>query len=268
MVRGLHTVHVVNHADQVKWPKPGIATALPKQTEVRLALDPLRTPSNATPNHALVSAHSSFDFWLKRANAIINVFTLYLESTYCYTTNTGFQDDGDGDAVYLDRHTLHCAAGYLINYVKLERNSGHNKIKYTYKCCKSQLSCSDSTTTNGRSYNGGGQGNSVYLDRQSIQCYNKGLSYLKLARSGNYWNYKYDCCKVSYASSSVYCYSKSTGFANDGDGESVYLDRHTISCNSQTDFVTYMKMSRNRGHDKVKYDYKCCRINTPSRTNW
>ena len=175
--------------------------------------------------------------------------------------DTGFQTDGDGKPVYLDRHSLHCPSGYVINYIKLQRNSGHTKIRYRYRCCRSQLSCSDTRKTNGKTYNGGGEGNSVYLDRQSIQCSNKGISYLKLDRSGDKWNYKYDCCSVSYSRSSVSCYYKDTGFNKDGGGDAVYLDRHTIQCNSDRDFITYIKLKRNSGHNKVRYDYKCCGIN-------
>ena len=146
-----------------------------------------------------------------------------------------------------------------MNYMKLERNSSLNKIRYRYRCCKSQLSCSDSRTTNEQTYNGGGPGKTIFIVGQTIQCNKKGISYLKLDRSGNTWNYKYDCCIVSYGSSSVSCYDLNTGYGDDGDGESFILSRHTIKRNSDKDFVTYIQLVRN--FDKIRFNYRCCSIN-------
>ena len=120
--------------------------------------------------------------------------------------------------------------------------------------------------TNKETYNGGGLGDTVYLDRQPINCHDKGLSYLKLDRSGSNWNYKYDCCKTQYASSSVSCYNTNTGFSDDGKGESIYLDRHNIACNTNY-FITKFKLNRNSGRDKYRYDYRCCKINRPAVKN-
>jgi len=156
-----------------------------------------------------------------------------------------------------------------MNSIKLERNGGHDKIRYRYRCCKAQLPCSDSRTTNGRSYNGGGphaEGNTVYLDRQTVNCYDKGLSYLKLDRLRSNWNYKYDCCKTQYTSATVSCYNTNTGFNSDGHGKSVYLDRHNIACNTNY-FITKFKLVRNSKHTQYRYDVRCCKINKPSVKN-
>ena len=148
-----------------------------------------------------------------------------------------------------------------MNYMKLERNSDLNKIRYRYKCCKSQLSCSEKLTTNKQTNNGGGLGNTVLFDRQTIQCNKKGINYLKLDRSGDVWNYKYDCCDVAYASSLVSCYDLKTAFSDDGDGSSFNLIRHTIKCNSDEDFFTYIQLVQNPRFDKIRFNYKCCSIN-------
>ncbi|XP_066931095.1 properdin-like isoform X1 [Clytia hemisphaerica] len=187
-----------------------------------------------------------------------------LKSNLCSWYYTPFNTEKKGRPVYLDRHSLHCPSGYVMNYIKLQRNSGHTQIRYKYKCCRSQLTCSDSRRTNGQSYNGGGEGNTVYLDRQTNNCYNKGFSYLKLDRSGTNWNYKYDCCSVP--SGSVSCYDTNTGYNDDGDGKVVYLDRHTMSCNTNY-YITYFKLVRNSSHNKYKYDYRCCKLNAPAVTN-
>jgi len=190
-----------------------------------------------------------------------------LGSTDCVYKVTEFDTDGGGEAIYLDRHSLHCPSGSVMNYMKLERNSDLNKIRYRYRCCKSQLACSDSLTTNSQTTNGGSNGNTVFFDRQTIQCNKKGISYLKLDRSGDNWNYKYDCCTVAYSKSSVTCYDLDTSFHDDGDGENIYLDRHTIKCNKDTDFVTYIKLVRNTGLDHIKYSYRCCSVDAPAVTN-
>ena len=156
----------------------------------------------------------------------------------------------------MDRHTVHCGTGYVINYIKLERNPKHNQIRYSYKCCKSQLSCYDVAKTNGISYNG----------HWTIQCNNmgSGISYLKLDRTGNNWNERYDCCRVHYDTrSSLYCYPKITSYSIDGDSENVYKDRQIISCNSDKEFVPYMV--HNSSKEKIIYYYYCCRFNTPYR---
>jgi len=187
-----------------------------------------------------------------------------LKSNLCSWYYTPFNTEKEGRPVYLDRHSLHCPSGYVMNYIKLQRNSGHTQIRYKYRCCRSQLTCSDSRRTNGQSYNGGGEGNTVYLDRQTNNCYNKGFSYLKLDRSGTNWNYKYDCCSVP--SGSVSCYDTNTGYNDDGDGKVVYLDRHTMSCNTNY-YITYFKLVRNSSHNQYKYDYRCCKLNAPAATN-
>ena len=186
----------------------------------------------------------------------------FSEPTSCVFKNTAFQSEGNGDAKYLDRHSLQCPSGYVINYMKLERSVWQAKIRYKYKCCRSQLSCSNTRKTNQKTTNG--NGNSVYLDRQTIQCDNNGINYLKLDSDGGFfwpkWNYKYDCCSVSNAKSSVSCYNKNTGFNQDGGGHVGYLERHTLQCNSDREFITYLKLNRNKQQTMIRYDYKCCGI--------
>lgn len=187
----------------------------------------------------------------------------------CLWRFTPYNDDGRGGAVYLDRHTLHCPNGYLLNTFKLERNPPprQNKIRYKYYCCRAQLPCTDNVVINPQTYNGGGNGNTVYFDRQTIDCHDKGMSFLKLDRYGNNWNYKYHCCKTNYASASVSCYNANTGFNRDGRGNSVYLDRHNVHCSSTDYFITKFKLDRNWWHTKYRYDYRCCKVNAPPAKN-
>ncbi|XP_066934997.1 uncharacterized protein [Clytia hemisphaerica] len=57
-------------------------------------------------------------------------------TTSCYASNTGFNDDGRGNAAYLDRHAISCSNNYYLTYFHLKRNSAHNKYRYDYQCCK------------------------------------------------------------------------------------------------------------------------------------
>lgn len=159
----------------------------------------------------------------------------------------------------MDRHSLHCSTGYVLNALRLERNNGHNKIRYAYRCCRSQLSCTDWPKINTQTYNGGGEGNSVYLDRQTISCGNGGISYLKLNRKYNNWNYRYNCCYVSRVKGNISCQDRNSGFNDDGRGNAHYLDRHRMQCASDKEFITYLKLIRNSGHNKIRYNYKCCK---------
>eukprot|EP00795_Rhopilema_esculentum_P001077 gene1077-biopygen9831 len=54
----------------------------------------------------------------------------------CYTSYTDFTDDGGGRVYYLDRQTVSCNSGYALSYIRLQRNSSDNKVRYQYRCCK------------------------------------------------------------------------------------------------------------------------------------
>ena len=54
----------------------------------------------------------------------------------CYDRHTGFTYDGNGRVEYLDRNFVYCNSGYFIQSFRLQRNSGHNHIRYWARCCK------------------------------------------------------------------------------------------------------------------------------------
>jgi hypothetical protein len=53
----------------------------------------------------------------------------------CRAVTTPFNDEGGGNAVYLDRHQLSCRADESISQMHLVR-SGNNTYQYKYTCCK------------------------------------------------------------------------------------------------------------------------------------
>ena len=114
----------------------------------------------------------------------------------------GFTYDGDGDTVYLDRQTVSCGDHSYLNDYWLERNGGHDNVRYSYYCCnlryqkhRSRTSCYTSYT----SFTYDGDGKSYYLDRQTVQCRHRYfLTYFRLLRNSNHdnWRYKYRCCQI------------------------------------------------------------------------
>ena len=116
---------------------------------------------------------------------------------------TLFRSDGGGDGMYLDRHSVNCGRSGFINDIRVQRNSGHNKIRYSYWCCQLKWSWKRKsrcyTKRTGMTYDGNGK--VYYLDRQTVRCRSGyGLSYFRLKRNSRHdkWAYNYRCCKVNH----------------------------------------------------------------------
>ncbi len=92
----------------------------------------------------------------------------------------------------------------------------------------------------------------VTIDRHRMNCRGRGniLSMFHLQRSGSKMRYQYECCKLRNLG---YCtlVHKYTPFNRDGNGNSVYLDRHSANCGTKS-FVNDFRIERNSGHNKVR----------------
>jgi len=99
-----------------------------------------------------------------------------------------------------------------------------------------------------------GGGNTIFLDRHNIECDNKGvLNRLKLERpSNNSIRYAYNCKNSDNISVARYL---STSYNDEGHGNSIYLDRHHVSCPSDT-ALSRLQLQRD-GKGKYRYDYRC-----------
>lgn len=53
----------------------------------------------------------------------------------CRTLNTPYNEEGGGNAVYLDRHDLRCEPNEMLGQFRLARN-GAGQYRYDYTCCK------------------------------------------------------------------------------------------------------------------------------------
>ena len=110
------------------------------------------------------------------------------------TKNTGANEDGGGNNIYLDRHTVNCEDKF-VNQFKLTRPSD-NTIQYDYKCIDTPVDM-DTCRTDRISPQEDGGGNIIYLDRQNVKCNDdEGLTKFRLTRpTNNTIAYEYTCCK-------------------------------------------------------------------------
>ena len=80
--------------------------------------------------------------WLRRSGDRIWYSYRCCEMTHrrsCYSGHTAWSYDGggsDGNTVYLDRQHLSCYTGYGLTHFHLQRNGGHDHVRYHYTCCK------------------------------------------------------------------------------------------------------------------------------------
>ena len=52
----------------------------------------------------------------------------------CRDTATGWNAEGGGNAIYLDRHDVRCGANEMLSQFRLQRNGG-GAWRYLYQCC-------------------------------------------------------------------------------------------------------------------------------------
>jgi hypothetical protein len=103
-----------------------------------------------------------------------------------------------------------------------------------------------------------GGGNSIYLDRQNIDCKNNAIKRFHLVRDGaGKIKYEVTCSSGDLGSST----NKDTGANDWGGGNSVYLDRHNIECGSDS-VLSQFHLSR-PSDNQIRYDYTCKKSNKP-----
>lgn len=168
--------------------------------------------------------------------------------------NTGFNDEGKGNTVYLDRHNINCIPNGIRGF-KLVRD-GKGQYRYDYIC--SNNGNLDKPIDKNTDYNDDGKGNLVYLDRHNIDCgKDLALAQFKLSRNpNNQYRYDYKCEK---SLSPLQCRKVSTDVNQDGKGNATFLDRHNITCN-EDEVISQFKLTR-PDKNLIKYDYTCCKYN-------
>lgn len=113
---------------------------------------------------------------------------------------TGWNAEGGGANIFLDRHNVNCGAHPLTRF-KLQRN-GRGRYRYDFQCARAKHKggCRKTATK----MNDEGNWWNIYLDRHHPRCgRNEVMTQFKLSRIGNYgrshpkgkFQYKYTCCK-------------------------------------------------------------------------
>lgn len=107
--------------------------------------------------------------------------------------NTGNQDWGGGNAIYLDRHNVKCGTSEALMTWKFS-SGAPNTVRYDYQCAPMEglTKCTPMTTA----WNEEGGGNMLFLDRHDVTCPGGTLlNRIQLIRDGKgKYRYEYTCC--------------------------------------------------------------------------
>ena len=121
------------------------------------------------------------------------------------------------------------------------------------KCSKNPYKKTSAKNTPDNDWGGG---NSIYLDRHTLDCGNDGIQRFQLKRpSGSKIDYKYTCVDGVNASQSGYKY---TGSNDWGGGNMIYLDRHKVDCGKKP--ISRFRLTRPAGN-KLRYQFRCSNRN-------
>ena len=107
--------------------------------------------------------------------------------------DTGSNDWGGGNTIFLDRHNVNCDKNPIAKF-RLVRPAG-DKIRYDYTCNSKQVSgaCRDVNTGWNQESN-----MNIFLDRHDVKCdTGEVITQFKLNRDGQgKFRYDYKCCKM------------------------------------------------------------------------
>lgn len=178
------------------------------------------------------------------------------------TKSTTVNDSGRGTTAFLDRHTLRCDAGCGILRFQLTSPSS-STISYIYDCLCNAGKIGSSTEKFTTFDTGGGSmgqnaWESIFLDRQDVNCGDgNAITTFKMERdsTGTKMRYRFGCSPVSGAGS---CRSVTTPVNDDGGGNTHFLDRHNVICNSNEIMTRFVL--RRPAAGKINYEYRCCAV--------
>lgn len=165
--------------------------------------------------------------------------------------------DGGGNLIYLDRHSVDCGPNSIMSQFHMNRakdSNGHwNNVQYNYTCETGRYADLSQRSTGA---NDDGGGNTIFLDRHTVNCDDKFINQFKLARpSGNKIRYDYRCSDNPIKAGTCKNYRISP--QEDGGGNLIYLDRQSVNC-GQGEALTKFRLSRPSGNT-IAYEYTCCK---------
>jgi hypothetical protein len=167
---------------------------------------------------------------------------------------TPWNSDGGGSSLYLDRHFLDCYTGStprLLNGFQLETQVG-GSMRYRYTCTSINKNPS-SYTWNATPLNDDGSGNTIYLDRHTIECSDRPVISFRLVSFPNHlMSFGYGCTgdKFVYTGDDYY-----TEWSAEGYGRVMYLDRQHVMC-PNNGAMSSLRLQRS-GADTYRYAFKC-----------
>lgn len=168
------------------------------------------------------------------------------------TKNTPANDWGGGNSMFLDRHDAVCDSNSTLNEIHLSRPSD-NQIQLNYAC--NTASDIGAAVANATPMNDEGGGNTVYFDRHDISCPDgQAIGRVHLNRNGQgQFQFQYDCRPVPNLGN---CVNKTTPASDSGGGNSIYLDRHDVKCDSNQ-VIKRLHLTRPTDN-QIAYEYTCC----------
>lgn len=202
-----------------------------------------------------------------------------------YTRSTRKNTDSR-DIKYLDRHAVSCTRGNYLNKFKVS-----GRVKYEYSCMRKNGLDDRGPIVRVTPYRRGGNDGPNYLDRVDVECRsNEVMGAFRMQTKGWFsrdFRYRYECYAPQV--SRLACSNKETNWNN---YESIwYLDRHNVDCPANQAIQQFKVSSHTfREHDgrgrrcrsrhwwggcksysyynkyknvnKIRYNYKCCKIDT------
>jgi hypothetical protein len=216
--------------------------------------------SNTVPNY-----HSGGSLYEAAGTGLIS----YKDATptwwtpHTHNTSTGFNDEGGGNTIYLDRHNVNCGKNALKRF-RLVRD-GKGNFRYDYSCSVPIVSgganiidnAVESTTYKSTVSNDSGGGNNIYLDRHYVGCDEGGfISQFKLDHMGipGKYQYNYTCNKTKKP---LKCRAVLNPPTDNGGGNAVYLDRQDVKCNDD-EVINAFQLYR-PSENTIAYSYRCCK---------
>ena len=159
-----------------------------------------------------------------------------------------------------------CGSGAGINKFVYRRSDDDKYQYYNFGCLAFERSGSSKWHATTKTF--AADGNTVYLDRQEIDCKGHAINFFKLRTHDNHKNVNYDyTCNTRKADGP--CRETRTGYEK-RDSETKYLDRLGVVCNVN-EVLTKVKLVTHN-NDEWYYKFTCCRIkgnpNTKVNVEW
>ena len=182
-----------------------------------------------------------------------------------FQSRTGGNDWGNGSVYFLDRHSLDCGAGKVLQGFHLYRPAW-NLIAYEF-ACKNHLGVLGDTYNDQTRWNdtdGNERTSTNYLDRHDVRCRGGyALQQFKLIRNGRQIAYQYRCVQINSQNCVSARTNESWGNRNHSY-ENIYLDRQNVNAGDGR-ALTQFKLNSNYRNGGVFYTYEIthCQLANP-----